>query len=121
MLPLLLLLLLLLPLLLLRLLQIPVYVGGDCWTALRKLLCSLSFMPPELQTSTAVVQTFGNGLYAPQFPARSVCEDYNAICAPVITGFLSETGVDWFRVSTSSCWNCFCHNEFQRITINPLV
>eukprot|EP00953_Heterococcus_sp_UTEX-ZZ885_P017654 9876-Heterococcus_DN1.PRE.2 len=59
-------------------------------------------MPPELQTSTAVVQTFGTGLYAPQFPARSVCEDYNAICAPVITGFLSETGVDWFRICVTA-------------------
>jgi hypothetical protein len=59
-------------------------------------------MAPELQTGAAVVQTFGTGLYAPQFPARSVCEDYNAVCAPVITGFLSETGVDWFRVRTCS-------------------
>jgi hypothetical protein len=64
--------------------QLPVYVTEQCAAATRKLACGVAFMAPQLQTDTAVVAVLGGSLYMPQFPHRSVCEEYNSECAGFI-------------------------------------
>jgi hypothetical protein len=81
-----------------KLAQLPVYVSAKCQAATRKLACGVAFMPPELQSDTAVQTYLGSELYMPQFPDKSVCYEYNAACAGFIAAAKASTGANLSQV-----------------------
>jgi hypothetical protein len=80
--------------------QLPVYVSEQCAAATRKLACGVAFMAPQLQTQPAVVALLGESLYMPQFPHRSVCEDYNRDCSGFIAAVQAAKGKNLTQVSS---------------------
>jgi hypothetical protein len=76
---------------------LPAYVEERCRVAATKLTCSMAMMPPEHQPQLA---PYLPEVYVPQFPARSLCEDFNSLCAGFIA-LASSTGQNLEQNCTS--------------------
>ncbi|KAG5175635.1 hypothetical protein JKP88DRAFT_274514 [Tribonema minus] len=64
-----------------KLASLPVFLSAACLTTAHKLICGIGFMPPQGQPALATILP---ELYMPQYPARTLCEAYNADCKGLI-------------------------------------
>jgi hypothetical protein len=104
--------------------SVPEWVSADCYFALRKLFCGSYFLYPQRNQLDGILTTMGyntvdilsywqsdyniseqvgrsilNGtFYAPSYPHRSVCEEYNTKCGAFASRMYKTKGTSTFMV-----------------------